>query len=135
AAEELGRVLPVIEALAVEGHRISVDTTKSEVAAAAAQAGARIINDVSGGLFDPRMAETVRTLAESEDVTYIAGHLRGRSLAEVFAPEGHVAPASWREVADELAERIRPLPGTRVWGDPGIGFGKGSDPEGNAALL
>jgi dihydropteroate synthase len=69
-------------------------------------------------------------------VTYIAGHLRGRTLAEVFAPEGHIAPPSWSEVADELAERIRQLPRSmRVWVDPGIGFGKGADPEGNVALL
>jgi dihydropteroate synthase len=137
AAEELRRVLPVIEGLSKGGYLVSVDTTKAEVAYSAVNSGALIVNDVSGGLFDAAMAETVAELAQSDDVTYIAGHLRGRTLAEVFAPEGHDGPrATWRDVADELADRIRPLPDrVRVWGDPGIGFGKGSDPEGNASLL
>lgn len=135
AAEELRRVLPVIEALAQGGYLVSVDTTKADVAYAAVKAGALIVNDVAGGQFDPQMAPTVRELAETDDVTYIAGHLRGHSLAEVFAPEGQSAPPTWREVADELAERVHAFPGVRIWGDPGIGFGKGSDPEGNAALL
>ncbi|HUS32922.1 MAG TPA: dihydropteroate synthase [Kofleriaceae bacterium] len=136
ADEELRRVLPVIEGLAKGGYLVSVDTTKAEVAWSAVKAGASIINDVSGGLFDARMAETVVDLAASDDVTYIAGHLRGRTLAEVFAPEGRAAPPTWNEVAAELADRIRPLPASlRVWVDPGIGFGKGADADGNVALL
>lgn len=136
ADEELRRVLPVIEGLNKGGYLVSVDTTKAEVAYSAVKSGAAIINDVSGGLFDAAMAQTVADLDESDEVTYIAGHLRGRSLAEVFAREGRDAPPTWREVAGELAERIRGLPDrVRVWGDPGIGFGKGGDPEGNASLL
>ena len=127
ADEELRRVLPVIERLAGAAP-LSIDTTKASVARAAASAGASIVNDVSGGLFDRAMAETVGEL----DVTYIAGHLRGRSLADVFAAEGSV---SWQTVAAELADRIATLPRGRVWVDPGIGFGKGGDPEGNVALL
>ena len=50
--EELARVLPVVEALAAEGAVISVDTMRASVARATAQAGAKIINDVSGGLAD-----------------------------------------------------------------------------------
>ncbi|MDQ3299144.1 MAG: dihydropteroate synthase, partial [Myxococcota bacterium] len=72
ADEELRRVLPVIEQLAATGATVSIDTTKAVVARAAVAAGARIINDVSGGLFDPAMAAVVADL----DVTYIAGHLR-----------------------------------------------------------
>ena len=128
AAEELRRVLPVVEALARAGARVSIDTTKATVARAAVAAGAQIINDVSGGLFDPDMADAVGELG----VTYIAGHLRGHTLAEVFAAEH--AP-SWREVAAELAARIATLPAAHVWVDPGLGFGKGADPEGNLELI
>ena len=132
AEQELARVLPVIEGLATPaataGAAISIDTTKAVVARAAVAAGATIINDVSGGLFDPEMARAVAEL----DVTYIAGHLRGRSLPEVFAAEGSV---SWQTVAAELGERLRDVGAQRAWVDPGIGFGKGADPEGNVALL
>jgi dihydropteroate synthase len=129
--------MPVIEALAgVVGAAdgltaraaLSIDTTKAAVARRAVAAGATIINDVAGGLFDPEMARAVAEL----DATYIAGHLRGRSLPEVFASEGSV---SWQTVAAELSERLREVAPQRAWIDPGIGFGKGADPEGNVALL
>ncbi len=138
ADEELRRVLPVIEQLAARvgtdeltaRAAISIDTTKAAVARAAVAAGASIINDVSGGLFDPEMA---RAVAEAGDrVTYIAGHLRGRTLPEVFAAEGSV---SWQTVAAELGDRLCEVAARRAWVDPGIGFGKGADPEGNVALL
>lgn len=131
AEEELRRILPVIEQLAAAGAVVSVDTTKAEVARRAVAAGARIVNDVSGGLFDPDMPRALADL----DVTYIVGHLRGTSLAEVFAAE---APVDWRQVAAELADRLAALPAAvaaRAWVDPGLGFGKGSDPEGNLDLL
>jgi dihydropteroate synthase len=131
AAEELGRVIPVIERLAAAGARVSIDTTKAEVARAAVAAGATIVNDISGGLFDP----AIGAACDDPRVTYIAGHLRGRTLAEVFAAE--VAP-SWQEVAAELRARLAALPpavAERAWVDPGIGFGKGADPEGNLALI
>lgn len=125
--EEVRRILPVIERLARAGATVSVDTTKADVARRAIDAGASIVNDVAGGLFDPEILEAAR------DVTYIAGHLRGRSLTEVFAAEGAIP---WQDVAAELADRIATLPPTRqVWIDPGIGFGKGADPEGNVALV
>ncbi len=128
ADEELRRVLPVITQLVAAGARVSVDTTKAVVARAAVAAGATLVNDVSGGLFDPAMAAVIIEL----EVTYIAGHLRGRTLAEVFRSEGDVG---WETVAAELAERIAGLSATRTWIDPGIGFGKGVDPEGNLALI
>jgi len=131
AREELRRVLPVIEALAAAGLTVSVDTTKAEVARAAVAAGARLVNDVSGGLFDPAMPAALAGL----DATYIAGHLRGATLADVFAAEGTVA---WADVARELAQRLEALPAdarARAWIDPGLGFGKGADPEGNLDLL
>ena len=134
-AEELARVLPVIEALAGDGATVSVDTTKAEVARAAVLAGATIVNDVAGGLFDPAMIPTVNDLSWTRELTYIAGHLRGRTLAEVFAAER--APR-WQEVAAELADRLAPLSPlarARCWIDPGLGFGKGAAPEGNLALI
>lgn len=134
ADEELRRVLPVVERLAAAGATVSIDTTKAVVARAAVAAGARIINDVSGGLFDPEMAEAIG------NATYIAGHLRGQSLAEVFSAETRAAtrPLDWRTVAEELTERLAALPVAardRAWVDPGLGFGKGADPEINLALL
>jgi dihydropteroate synthase len=133
AAEELRRIEPVVRALVATGAQVSVDTTKAVVAKAAIAAGASIINDVSGGLFDPDMAGVLAT--SSASISYIVGHLRGRSLSEVFSAE---APVSWREVAAELGERLAALPASvraRAWVDPGIGFGKGPDPEGNLELL
>jgi len=133
AAEELRRVLPVIAALARAGATVSIDTTKAVVAREAVAAGATIVNDVSGGLFDPDMAQALDELPET--TTYIAGHLRGRSLAEVFAAE---APTDWRDVGRELADRLAALSPSvraRAWIDPGIGFGKGSDPATNLSLL
>ncbi len=131
AAEELRRVLPVVTALAAAGALVSIDTTKASVAAAAVAAGARIVNDISAGRFDAAMGAAVA----ATDATYLAGHLRGRSLAEVFASE---APAGWREVAGELAHALADLPPAlrgRTWVDPGVGFGKGADPAGNLELL
>ena len=139
ADEECRRVLPVIERLVKAGARVSVDTTKAAVARAAVRVGAKIVNDVSGGLFDPEMANAIAEL----DVTYIAGHLRGRTIAEVFErePKGMALlqmPITWREVAAELGERLAALPAEarqRTWVDPGVGFGKGADPNVNLSLL
>jgi dihydropteroate synthase len=128
---ELARVLPVVARLAAAGVADSIDTTKASVARAAVGAGARYVNDISGGLFDPEMASALADL----DVTYIAGHVRGRSIAEVFADERAI---TWQDVAAELTERLAALPPAaraRAWVDPGIGFGKGDDAGTNLALL
>jgi dihydropteroate synthase len=134
ADEELARAIPVVRALVAAGATVSIDTTKAVVARAAIAAGASIINDVSGGLFDPAMAEAIG------DATYIVGHLRGTSIAEVFSRErmADQAPLDWQTVADELAARLAALPTAaraRAWVDPGLGFGKGADPEVNLALI
>src|SRR3954454_22761387 len=73
--EELGRVVPVIRALADDGATVSVDTMRAEVAVAALDAGAGIVNDVSGGLSDPRILDVV---ADSE-ATYVCMHWRAHS--------------------------------------------------------
>src|SRR5579859_1912554 len=72
-SEELRRVIPVITALAAEGVRVSVDTMRARVAEAAVQAGACLVNDVSGGLADPQMPRLVAKAA----VAYVVMHWRG----------------------------------------------------------
>src|SRR6476659_7203158 len=75
AAEECRRVLPVIRELSAAGVRTSVDTTRAEVAAAALDAGASLVNDVSGGLADAGMA----ALVAERSVPFVAMHWRGHS--------------------------------------------------------
>jgi len=131
ARDELARVLPVIEALVGAGANVSIDTTKAEVARAAVAAGVRWVNDISGGLFDLEMAAAI-----PEGITYIAGHLRGRSIREVFVDENR--PVTWQEVATELADRLAGFPAhvrATAWVDPGLGFGKGADATTNMELL
>ena len=74
---ERERVLPVVAALAAEGIRVSIDTMNASTAAAAVEAGASIVNDVSGGLADPAMVETVAQLG----TPYVLMHWRGPSSA------------------------------------------------------
>ncbi|HEY6039163.1 MAG TPA: dihydropteroate synthase, partial [Kofleriaceae bacterium] len=131
AADELARVIPVIEALVAASANVSVDTTKAAVATAAIAAGARWVNDVSGALFDPQMNAAI-----PEGIQYICGHLRGRSIAEVFRDENHAV--TWREVAADLADRLAAFPAhvrATAWIDPGLGFGKGANPTTNLELL
>nr|WP_143762300.1 dihydropteroate synthase [Isoptericola variabilis] len=120
--EELRRVLPVIERLAGHGAVVSVDTTRAAVAERAVAAGARIVNDVSGGLADPDMAGVV---AET-GVAYVAMHWRGH--ADVM-DDLEVYDDVVTDVRDELAERLAALhdAGVRpeqVVVDPGLGFSK-----------
>jgi dihydropteroate synthase len=123
ADEECDRILPVIAALARQVDvPIAVDTYKAEVARAAIAAGAALINDVSGGLLDPEMAQAVADLG----VPYIVGHLRGTPATMQDSPSYADAPA---EVRSELALRIQALVAAgvsreRLLLDPGIGFGK-----------
>lgn len=133
-AEELGRVVPVITELASGGATVSVDTMRAEVARAAVAAGARIVNDVSGGLADPAMLATVA----QTDATYVAMHWRAhsdhmREFATYDGPGGVVAA-----VRDELAARVEAIrtagiPEDRIVLDPGLGFAK--RPEHNWRLL
>ena len=135
AEVERARVLPVLEALAARTDALlSVDTTKAVVARDAIAAGADLVNDVAGGLFDPAILE----VAHDAGVGYVCGHLRGRSLAEVFAAEPGAGPLDWRTVADELAARLEAMPAAlrgRTIVDPGLGFGKGGDLAVNLGLL
>jgi len=121
-AEEQRRVLPVIEALAAEGVAISIDTLNADTAVAAVRAGARVVNDVSGGLADERMLAAVA----ASDADIAIGHWRGPS-DDMYARAqyGRIA----REVAAELRERVTAaaaagIAPSRVILDPGIGFAK-----------
>lgn len=119
---ERRRVLPVIEQLAAAGVPVSVDTLDAETAAAAVRAGARIVNDVSGGLADPQMRDAV---AES-GADFAIGHWRGFS-DDMYARAEYRRVA--REVAGELQERIGEaaaagIAPSRLIIDPGIGFAK-----------
>ena len=120
AEEEAGRILPVVEALAKRfSVPISVDTCKAAVARWAVEAGAEIVNDVSGGLFDEEMFATIASLK----VAYICGHVRGQSLAQVHGSTCESAT----EVADELQLRLDKMTQamrSRVIVDPCLGFGK-----------
>ncbi len=126
-AQELARVLPVIAAVArdieSEGLRvaISIDTTKAAVAQAALAVGAEIVNDISGGLFDPDIIE----VTAAARAVYVCGHVRGETLTQVHEAERN--PPSYDEVARSLARRMEQLPPTlraRTIIDPGLGFGK-----------
>jgi dihydropteroate synthase len=122
AAEELERVVPVIRGLVARGVPVSIDTTKAAVAAGALAAGAEVVNDISGGLFDPVLLQ----VTADAGAAYVCGHVRGRDLAAVHAAEQ--APPTFDEVAAELAARLDALPAglrERTLVDPGLGFGKG----------
>jgi dihydropteroate synthase len=122
AEEEVRRVLPVVEAAAAIGARISIDTTKVDVARRALEAGASIVNDVSAFRFEPELAEVVADAGADCCLMHMLGEPRtmqedpryGDVVADVKAfLEERLASAVGAGVAEE-----------RIWLDPGIGFGK-----------
>jgi dihydropteroate synthase len=122
APTEAERVLPVIRSLARAGVPCSVDTMRAEVAEAAVEAGAAVVNDVSGGLAEPRMAKVV---AEA-GVPWILMHWRGHSdrMSELARYDDVVA-----EVRAELLARVDAaiaagVDPSRLVIDPGLGFAK-----------
>ena len=122
-AEEQNRVLPVIRELAAAGIAVSVDTIHAATAAAAIEAGAVIVNDVSGGLADPAMA---CVLADA-GVVYICQHWRGdpRTMDGLTDYGGDVlagVEAELRARLDHLADAG--LADEQVVIDPGLGFAK-----------
>ena len=121
AAEEKRRVIPVIRKLAGEAL-ISIDTSKPEVAAAALDAGAKIVNDVTGGRGDDAMWP----LLAQQGAGYIIMHMQGTPRTMQRAPSYHDVVA---EVADffrqQYARALRfDLDPMTLAFDPGIGFGK-----------
>ena len=123
-AEELRRVLPVVEALGTLAP-VSVDTMRADVAAAALDAGAALVNDVSGGLADPEMV----ALVAERGVPFVAMHWRGHSRdMQARAHYDDVVT----DVVRELAERVEALAAAGVQPDavlldPGFGFAKNAE--------
>jgi dihydropteroate synthase len=119
---ETRRVVPVIRELAAAGVPMSIDTTRAAVAAAALDAGASLVNDVSGGLADPDMARVVADAGCPWILMHWRGHSRGMGDLAVYADVV-------KEVCAELAERVQAavaagVDGERLILDPGLGFAK-----------
>ena len=121
-SEELRRVLPVIRELVAAGACVSIDTMRAAVAAPAISAGARLVNDVSGGKADPGMLDLV---AES-GVPFVCMHWRGHS-------EDMQSKASYADVVTEVIAELRAQLDTatrlgvapdKLIIDPGFGFAK-----------
>ena len=123
AAEELRRTVPVVRELALHaGVPLSIDTTKAVVAAAALEAGAVMVNDVSGGAADPAMLSVVG----DADAMFVVMHTRG--TPRTMNDEARYADVV-REVGDELRARVDAAVGAgvradRILADPGLGFAK-----------
>ncbi|KRB43908.1 dihydropteroate synthase [Terrabacter sp. Root181] len=123
--EELRRVVPVVAALAADGAVVSVDTMRATVARAAVDAGASIVNDVSGGLANPDMVPWVA----AERLPYIAMHWRGHST-------GMQSRAVYDDVVEEVLRELAERRDALLEGgideehlvlDPGLGFAKNAD--------
>lgn len=121
-AEELRRVIPVVRTLAAAGAVVSIDTMRASVARQAMAAGARLINDVSGGRADP----AILSLVAETGVAYICMHWRGHS-------EDMQSRATYDDVVDDVAAELAEQLGAceragigadQVVIDPGFGFAK-----------
>ncbi len=122
AATEIARVKDVVSALAERGLAVSIDTTRAAVAAAAIEAGASVVNDVSGGLADPDMARVVADAG----VRWVLMHWRGHSadMQRLAHYDDIVA-----DVKAELEDRVEAalesgVDANRIILDPGLGFAK-----------
>jgi len=115
-AEERRRVLPVIEALAPH-VRVSVDTRHREVAEAAIEAGATLLNDVSASLHEV-------AAAAGPGVGWVAMHMQGDPRTMQVAPRYDDVAAEVRDFLVARAEAAAATGVAEVWVDPGIGFGK-----------
>jgi dihydropteroate synthase len=122
---EQARVLPVVRALIAEGVTVSVDTLNADTARKSAEAGAALINDVSGGLADPGMARVVADAG----VPFVVMHWRGHSLdmssrAQYDDVVADVRRELLARVDDVVRQGVRP---EDVILDPGLGFAKNAD--------
>jgi dihydropteroate synthase len=131
AQEEQSRVIPVIKGLANSGVTLSIDTMRAQTARLAVQAGASIVNDVSGGAADPEMFATVAQLG----CQYTLMHWRGHSV-------DMNSKAIYNDVVNEVIEEVTiqlekalaaGIKRENIILDPGIGFAK--DPEHNWEII
>lgn len=125
AFEEMNRVIPVLEGILEKrpGAIISVDTTKSKVAAEALKRGAAIINDISGGTFDPEVINVVKEF----EAALIIMHIKGR-------PKDMQSDTQYENLIENIydflmkqAQRAEKNGIKKIIIDPGIGFGKSFD--------
>ena len=123
--EELDRVIPVISALADSGATISIDTMRAEVASAAIDAGACMINDVSGGKSDPEMLGYAATL----NTPFILMHWRGPSnIMNTLTDYKDVVADVTSEISKQVDVAVAAgITRDRIAIDPGIGFAKTVD--------
>ncbi len=122
AEEECRRVLPVVRELAAAGVTVSIDTTRAAVAQAAIEAGAVLVNDVSGGLADPAMAAAVAAAG----VPWVLMHWRGHSREmDRLATYDDVVAEVVAELRQRVASAVRAgVPEGLLLIDPGLGFAK-----------
>lgn len=124
AAEEVARVLPVVRGLSARGIPVSIDTYKAEVARRALAAGAQVVNDISGGGFEP---EILRAAAKA-GARVVLSHARARpkTMQEgSWRYEGGVVAAVASALQDAAARaEAAGIPQSGIAVDPGIGFGK-----------
>ncbi|MDT0321470.1 dihydropteroate synthase [Streptomyces millisiae] len=120
--EELRRVVPVVRELAREGVLVSVDTMRASVAEQAVAAGARLVNDVSGGRADPRMVPVVAAAG----VPFVVMHWRGQSIdMNERAVYGDVVGEVLAELRESVARAVEGgITADRLIVDPGLGFAK-----------
>jgi dihydropteroate synthase len=124
-AEELRRVVPVLEGLSEAPVRLSIDTSKAAVAAAAIDAGATIVNDVTALRGDPRMAQLV---AASNSVCVLMHMLGDPRMMQREPSYGDVVDDVKAFLAERMAFAVtHGISEDRIWLDPGIGFGKTID--------
>jgi dihydropteroate synthase len=130
-AEEQSRVIPVLKALVSNGVAVSVDTMNARTALLAADEGAAIINDVSGGKADPDMAAVVA----STGLPFVVMHWRGHSEdMNALASYKDVAADVRRELKNRIAELfVAGVQPSQIILDPGLGFAK--DAQHNWQLL
>jgi dihydropteroate synthase len=123
--EEQRRVIPVIKALAGKDVDISIDTMRASTARAAVEAGASIVNDVSGGAADPEMFSTVASLGCKYTLMHWRGHSKDMNSKAEY---GDVVQDVIHEVTIQLDKALAAgIMREKIILDPGLGFAKDSE--------